>query len=154
MDFTEIYRQTAGLVAPSPVSDGEDKSPPWILTAFEDRLIVRRADTFQIARAWTVDTTHSPASQIIASSSRSRPGSGMNDAWITHIGWSCDSKYIFACCAKRNIVNVFSLDDEQWSARIEGGVEGLVKAEWAPDGRTILCFSEWGVSRLIRTFFT
>jgi len=22
---------------------------------------------------------------------------------------------------------------------------GLTKAEWAPDGRTILCFSEWGV---------
>jgi hypothetical protein len=23
---------------------------------------------------------------------------------------------------------------------------GLVKAEWAPDGRSVLCFSEWGVS--------
>lgn len=22
---------------------------------------------------------------------------------------------------------------------------GLTKAEWAPDGRTVLCFSEWGV---------
>ena len=25
---------------------------------------------------------------------------------------------------------------------------GLVKAEWAPDGRTIICFSQWGVSSL------
>lgn len=25
-------------------------------------------------------------------------------------------------------------------------VKGLVKAEWAPDGRTVVCFSEWGVS--------
>ena len=25
---------------------------------------------------------------------------------------------------------------------------GLVKAEWAPDGRTIVCFSQWGVSGL------
>ena len=25
---------------------------------------------------------------------------------------------------------------------------GLVKAEWAADGRTILCFSQWGVSSL------
>lgn len=25
-------------------------------------------------------------------------------------------------------------------------ISGLVKAEWAPDGRHILCFSEWGVS--------
>lgn len=25
-------------------------------------------------------------------------------------------------------------------------VKGLVKAEWALDGRTVVCFSEWGVS--------
>jgi hypothetical protein len=25
---------------------------------------------------------------------------------------------------------------------------GLVKAEWAPDGRTVVCFSDWGVSIL------
>jgi hypothetical protein len=41
---------------------------------------------------------------------------------------------------------VFKMRDEEWRGRIEAGAEGLVKAEWAPDGRTILCFSEWGVS--------
>ena len=30
---------------------------------------------------------------------------------------------------------------------------GLVKAEWAPDGRHILCFSQWGVSNLIYLSF-
>jgi len=25
---------------------------------------------------------------------------------------------------------------------------GLVKAEWAPDARTVVCFSDWGVSIL------
>jgi WD40 repeat protein len=42
-------------------------------------------------------------------------------------------------------VHVFKLRDEQWSSRIDVGAEGLVKAAWAPDGRTILCFSEWGI---------
>ena len=38
------------------------------------------------------------------------------------------------------------MEDEEWSARIEAGPEGLAKVEWAPDGRNVLCFSEWGVS--------
>jgi len=41
--------------------------------------------------------------------------------------------------------------DEEWSARIEAGTEGLLRAEWAPDGRHVLCFSEWGVSHNIHS---
>ena len=80
---------------------------------------------------------------------RDRPGEGGlgSNPWITHAGWSCDSEYVLGACAKTGVVCVFKLRDETWSARIEAGAEGLVKAEWAPDGRTVLCFSEWGVSR-------
>lgn len=28
---------------------------------------------------------------------------------------------------------------------MDAGAEGLTKAEWAPDGRSILCFSQWGL---------
>ncbi|CAE6521334.1 unnamed protein product [Rhizoctonia solani] len=35
--------------------------------------------------------------------------------------------------------------DPQWNARVEAGAEGLARAEWAPDGRSIICFSEWGL---------
>ena len=31
---------------------------------------------------------------------------------------------------------------------------GLVKAEWAPDGRTVICFSDWGVSILVHVGLT
>ena len=31
------------------------------------------------------------------------------------------------------------------------GCVGLVSAEWAPDGRTVVCFSEWGVGFVIRS---
>ncbi|KAF9569883.1 WD40 repeat-like protein [Agrocybe pediades] len=146
MDFTELYRQSASLVAFSPGAH-------FILTAIEDRIIVRRTDTFQITRTWLIDS--SPSATQAAFSSKANPtkqksqppnGSNVNpDAWITHIGWSCDSEYILAACAKRGVVHLLKLREEDWSGRIDSGAEGLVKAEWAPDGRTVLCFSDWGL---------
>lgn len=125
MDFTEIYKQSANLVSFSPGAH-------FILNAVEDVLVVRRTDTLQITRTWS-----------ITPSTRTTTGP---DRWISHAGWSCDSEYLFAASAKCGIVQVFKLRDETWTAHIETGAEGLVKAEWAPDGRNILCFSEWGVS--------
>ncbi|KAJ3548329.1 hypothetical protein NMY22_g1298 [Coprinellus aureogranulatus] len=148
MDFTEIYRQTSSLVAFS-------AGAHFLLTAVQDRVIVRRADTFHITRTWLVDTsptatlaaflTNSASKQRAPSSNQSTPSS--SDNWVTHIGWSCDSEYVLAACAKRGVVHIFKLRDEEWSGRIDAGAEvpGLVRAEWAPDGRTILCFSEWGL---------
>lgn len=127
MDFTEIYKQTAGLVSFSPGTH-------FILTAANDRLVIRRADSFQVARTWQVLP---PEKATISSVAPCR---------ITHAAWSCDSEYVFAACAKRGFLNVFKLRDESWNARIDAGLEGLVKAEWAPDGRSILCFSDMGVS--------
>jgi hypothetical protein len=65
---------------------------------------------------------------------------------ISQIGWSSDSEYVLAACAKSGLVCAFRMRDEDWTARVETGAEGLLRAEWAPDGRHILCFSEWGVS--------
>ena len=139
MDFTEIYRQTSGLVSFSPGTH-------FILTAAQDRLVVRRADSFQITRTWHATSDAPPPPK--GSSGRNSGGSSISpqDGWITHAGWSCDSEYILAACARRGVVHVYKLRDEEWSARIDAGTEGLTKAEWAPDGRSILCFSAWGVS--------
>lgn len=145
MDFTETYKQTGSLVAFSPGAQ-------FILTAVHDRLVVRRADTFQVARTWLVDNSPSATTAILSTSSSSgrtrAAGSGSSapsDAYISHIGWSKDSEYLFAACVKRGVVNVFKMRDEEWDARIEAGAEGLVRVEWAPDGRSLLCFSQWGV---------
>ncbi|KAL0951356.1 hypothetical protein HGRIS_008060 [Hohenbuehelia grisea] len=144
MDFTEVYQQSASLVT---FSNGAH----FIANAVQNRLIVRRADTFMLTRTWLLDATPSPTHSL-AGSSKSKPGPSRAisasippEQCITHIGWSCDSEYLLAACAKAGTVQVFALRDEDWSARIESGAEGLVKAEWAPDGRTILCFSEWGL---------
>ena len=138
MDFTELYKHSNALVS---LSQGAH----FILTAVHDRLIVRRADTFQIARSWQIDTSPSPSYAAMAISTRRTQDAGP----ITHIGWSRDSEYVLAACAKTGVTHVFCMRDEQWHALIEAGTEGLVKAEWALDGRHILCFSEWGVSYIL-----
>lgn len=163
MDFTELYKQSASLVSFSPGAH-------FILTAVQDRLIVRRADTFQITRSWLLDASPSPTHAILASSTSTHKGKAASSALIssenniTHAAWSSDSEFLLAACAKKGVLHVYKLEDEKWTTRIDAGAEGwlglwchnrfvkinmssigLVKAEWAPDGRTILCFSEWGV---------
>ncbi|EKM54295.1 uncharacterized protein PHACADRAFT_123237 [Phanerochaete carnosa HHB-10118-sp] len=141
MDFTEIYKQTAGLVAFSPGTH-------FILTAVQDRVVIRRSDSFQVQRTWQIgESFEAPVVQLGASQLQHKAPSRAEiaNAWITHAGWSCDSEYVLTACTKIGVVEVFKLRDEAWNARIDCGAEGLAKVEWAPDGRSILCFSEWGL---------
>lgn len=120
MDFTQIYKHS--LVS---FSFGGQ----FILTALQDRLVVRRTDSLQIIATWLLEA----------------PTTSKSPLHISHIGWSCDSEYLFAACTSLGFIDVFKLKEESWKARIEAGAEGLVKAEWAPDGRTLICTSEWGL---------
>ena len=146
MDFTELYKHTAGLVAFSPGAQ-------FILTAIQDRLIIRRADSFQIARTWQLVPSSETTSSQAGRSDAKNAGSAPPPAWISHAGWSADSEYVLAASAKSGVVNVYKLRDESWNATIEAGAEGLAKAEWAPDGRSVLCFSDWGVSSRYSAIF-
>ncbi|KAI0307923.1 Quino protein amine dehydrogenase [Multifurca ochricompacta] len=137
MDFTEIYRQSSNLVIFSPGAH-------FILTAVADRLIVRRTDTFHVSRSWQIPPT--PIS--------SKPPHTENVTVISHIGWSSDSEYLFAASAKSGFLFVFRMRDQDWTARIDTGAEGLIRAEWAPDGRNILCFSEWGLRVTVWSLLT
>lgn len=148
MDYTELFHQSNTLVA---FSNGAH----WVANAIHDRLVVRRADTFQITRAWRFDSAPSQSNMSFSTipnrpspAGQASSSSSADPSLISHIGWSADSEFLLAASARLGVVNVYKMRDEEWSARIEAGVEGLVKAEWAPDGRHILCFSEWGVSIL------
>ncbi|KAI5835275.1 YVTN repeat-like/Quino protein amine dehydrogenase [Schizophyllum commune Tattone D] len=154
MDFTELYKHTSSLVAFSPGAH-------FIITGVQDRLVVRRADSFQITRNWQIDASPSPTEAALApkagaSSAKAKTNTPGKDPshWITHVAWSCDSEFVLAACAKAGVVHVFKLRDEDWSARIDAGAEGLVKAEWAPDGRNILCFSDWNLRVTIWSLVT
>ncbi|KAJ6509416.1 WD repeat-containing protein 8 [Mycena vitilis] len=133
MDFTEVYKHSGShSVSFSPGSH-------LILTAIQDRLVLRRADTFQMMQTWLLDASPTPTQALASVKAK-----GNLPETIT-IGWSCDSEYVLAASARRGVVHVYKVQDEKWTARIESGAEGLIKAEWAPDGRTILCFSQWGL---------
>ncbi|KZV75494.1 YVTN repeat-like/Quino protein amine dehydrogenase [Peniophora sp. CONT] len=147
MDFTEIYKQSGGLVSFS-------QGGHFILTAAHDRLIVRRADTFQISRSWHVDATPSGTQAATASTSTRRAPAAASGSSISHIGWSSDSEYVLAACAKLGVTHVYCMRDEEWHAKIEAGAEGLVKAEWAPDGRHVVCFSEWALRVTVWSLLT
>lgn len=150
MDFTELYQQSNALVA---FSSGAH----WVANVVSDRLVVRRADTFQITRSWRVDLTPSATTSSFAnasttssnkqSTSVTQLSTGPADSLLSHLSWSADSEFILVASARHGVVTVYKMRDEDWLARIEAGVEGLAKAEWSPDGRHVLCFSEWGVCR-------
>lgn len=98
-DFTEIYNQTQNQVLFSPGTQ-------FILTAVQDRLIIRRTDTFQLARTWHLDNAPSESTTILGTSSKQASKSKKtieSEGWISHIGWSADSEYILAACAKRGV---------------------------------------------------
>ncbi|KAF7310807.1 ATP-dependent metallopeptidase [Mycena chlorophos] len=124
MDFTELYRFQQ--IAPSPDSR-------FILTAFQRGLVLRTTTTFQISQTWHVDSSPSATQTLLASAK----DKAITDP-ISHLGWACDSEYFLAASPRTGIVHVYKVQDASWSARIESGTEGLVKAEWAPDGRFCL----------------
>ena len=128
MDFTEIFRARIAVFSP----DGR-----YVLTAADNRIIVRLADTFQISQAWQTHAQPAAESVVLV-------GSRSSD--IAQCAWSCDSRYILATTGGGGQVQIFDMVDKDWNATIQIGVEGLAKVLWAPDGRSILCFSEWGVS--------
>lgn len=136
MDFTDLYRHTHAQVSFSP-------GRHFILTAINDRIVVRKSSTFTITASFQADLTPSTTSSVLAGKPSAKLFAA--EASITQCTWSPDSEYILAACPRRGIVNIFALRDTTWNARIEAGVEGLVRAEWAPDSRHIFCFSEFGV---------
>lgn len=168
MDFTEIYKQSASLVCFSP-------GTRFLLTAIQDRLVIRHAETFQIIRTWAMENTGTPTSLVVSNTAAAKistkgadPSKGRrinrsggnegsasgNESWVTHAGWSCDSEYVIGACAKSGFVEVFQMRDDAWRTRIDAGAEGLTKVEWASDGRSIVCWSEWGLRVTIWSLVT
>lgn len=163
MDFTEIYKAKHASFSP----DGKH-----VLATVDNRVVVRLTATFQITHTWLVEggsatsslgganngtgARSDPYSTAGAGPSSSGPRNSANTNQEIQCAWSTDSRYILAArssspggnnpASGSGIVHVFDIIDATWNATIQPGIEGLTKAVWAPDGRSILCFSEWGVS--------
>jgi WD40 repeat protein len=114
-DFTEVFKQTQGLVSFSP--NGE-----YLATAVQQRLVIRESQSLQILQLFNCTDL------------------------IQHVSWSQGSDLILVASYKLGIFQVFSLEDEEWTGKVDEGILGCSKVLWAPDGRNILSFSEYQVS--------
>lgn len=136
MEFTELYSCSYHLIAFSPGAH-------FIINFNENRLILRRADSFEVVRIWPVTLESLPThlTGLIDTAVASC------DSIITNIRWCPNSEYVLASSTKLGFVNIYGIRDEEYFASIVAGAEGLVKAEWTPDGRSVICFSDMGVSQ-------
>jgi WD40 repeat protein len=83
------------------------------------RLVVRDVDTLQITHLYTC-----------------------LDA-IQYLEWSPDSLFILCGMYKRGLVQVWSLEQPDWTCKIDEGSAGLIAVRWSPDSRHILTTAEF-----------
>ena len=126
-DFSQVYN--ASLSAYSPGST-------FLATAHQDRIVVRSTSNLSIVRTYQC----LPGAPL-AGPSRDTQG-------IETLSWSADGRYLLAY--GKGEAWVFGLaelgsGEGGEMARIVGGVEGLVKVEWARGGREVLAWSDYGV---------
>jgi len=68
---------------------------------------------------------------------------------IEKVVFSPDSQYVLCGMFSRNAVQIFSIADGDWRCRVNEGVAGIVNAAWAPDSRSILTESNFGLQTVV-----
>lgn len=68
---------------------------------------------------------------------------------IQNYEWSPDSKYILCTLKGRPIVQVWSLDEPDWTCKIDEGPAGITGARWCPDARSILLTADFQIKATI-----
>ncbi|RDD42428.1 WD repeat-containing protein WRAP73 [Trichoplax sp. H2] len=64
---------------------------------------------------------------------------------IEHIQWSPDSQLILCGMYKRSLIQVWSLNQPEWTCKIDEGAAGLQSAVFSPDSRHILSIAEFSL---------
>lgn len=62
---------------------------------------------------------------------------------VSDLEWSPDSNLIMIGIAKRGLVFVKSLVDDEWQCKIDEGMAGLSKCRWGPDSTHVITISEF-----------
>eukprot|EP00899_Mesostigma_viride_P019511 jgi/Mesvir1/27561/Mv07311-RA.1 len=93
----------------------------YLATVVDYRLVIREVDSLQVI-------------QIFSCLDK-----------IEHIEWSPDSSMILCCLYSRSIVQAWSVDQPDWTCKIDEGPAGLMYARWSPDARHILTCAEFAI---------
>ncbi|XP_019642896.1 PREDICTED: WD repeat-containing protein WRAP73-like [Branchiostoma belcheri] len=62
---------------------------------------------------------------------------------VQHLQWSPDSQFILCGMFKRGMTQVWSIDQPEWTCKIDEGSAGLESVCWSPDSRHILTFANF-----------
>lgn len=145
MDFTDLYTTTTQPVF-SPGST-------LIANAAGTRIVIRSASTLALVKTFLVPPIPGPTPQ-------SAPYPAPD---ITRLDFSPNTTRLLAFCAKAGTAFVFNLEhegseEEGVEAMLEGGVEGLIRVEWARigkgrQGKVLLAWSELGVSNRLMVMY-
>ncbi|XP_014667868.1 PREDICTED: WD repeat-containing protein WRAP73-like isoform X2 [Priapulus caudatus] len=91
----------------------------YLASAVQFRLVVRDVKSLQILQLFTCADT------------------------IQYIGWAPDSCFLVAGMFKRGIVQVWSIDNPEWTCKIDEGSAGLTEVQWSPDSRHLLTTADF-----------
>jgi WD40 repeat protein len=112
MNFTERFKHTV------PQSCQVSPSGTYIANIYQNRVVVRNAETCKLVRQWTAADP------------------------LRELHWSPDSELLLSVTSKTELVQVWCLDDEKWTASIDDSIAGVSRVAWSPDSRHVLCFSD------------
>ena len=114
-EFSALVQHSGGLVQWSP--DGQ-----LLAMAKGNKLIVRDPD-----RDCEIVSVHTCTDRI------------------EELEWSSDSAYVLTAMLSRALVQVWAVDDPDWSCRINEGLAGMTRAFWSPDARHVLTVADFGM---------
>ncbi|KAI9599541.1 hypothetical protein BDF19DRAFT_9065 [Syncephalis fuscata] len=112
MNVTERFKHTV------PQSCQLSPSGVYVANVYQHRVVVRNVETRQLVRQWT------------------------STDQLRELHWSPDSELLMSVTAKTDLVQVWCVDDEKWTASLDEAAAGVSRVAWSADSRHILCFSD------------
>lgn len=159
MDFTPLYLHSA------PSSSLVSPNGAFVLSALEDRLVIRSSKTLEVIRSWkcgdkAIKANKSSARVLADSSNRASvappnpaPSERAVDSYLSCLSFSPLSSHVAALVRRPHpVAYVFALDAEEPVARLAVGAEGVAAGDravrWTPAGDALMIWSDWNVRRL------
>lgn len=131
MNFSENFKLTSKSPPPPSSHSSSPSSHPLVkfspdarhvANAVQHRVIVRDAqNTLQVTHLFTC-----------------------LDA-VQTLEWSHDSELILCAMYKRGLIQIWSLEQPEWSCKIDEGSAGLVSHSWSPDSRHVLTTADFDI---------
>lgn len=97
----------------------------FLAAVVEYRLVIREVETLKVVQLYScLDKIH-------------------------HVAWSSNSQYVLCSLNDRAIVQVWSVNDPEWSCKIDEGPAGVQFSTWTPDGLSIVIGADFSVRMTI-----